>query len=244
MDNIGIQNKPNKGRDLTVDLNGEIYYRYPVKTNLVNIDDDLDLFLSKFAKPYCSRDDLFCLSAKIVSITKGFYVREENLKISLLAKLLVKFVKKWPDDWGFAVPQKIQLAINIVGLPRFLFAVVVGGFLKILGFKGWFYRLAGNNINGIDGFAPREFNPAFPGYGFIIPNNPDKICNEIQKKHGLNTILTDSNNVDSHIIGVSDSVKNLFEVDELKILVSGNPGGQEDGTPIVIIKNKPLNFKI
>lgn len=238
---FGIQKKANPGRSLTQEVNGKTYYRYPVKTPFVKIDDDLNSFIKEHSLPFINKDDIFCISTKIISITNGYYVKEEDLEISWLAKFLVRFVKKWPDDWGYAVPQKIQLAMDIVGMPRFLLAVLVGGFLKLLGFKGWFYRIAGHNINAIDGFAPKEFNPTFPGYGFIVPSDPDKIADEIENEFGILTCLTDSNNVDSHVLGVSKKLKEKFDNKTLVKILSGNPQGQEDGTPIIIVKNKPLS---
>ncbi len=239
----GIQTKANRGRDFSVDADGKEYYRYPVKTPLIVIDDDLDAIVEEFGKPYCDKDDVFCITSKVISICEGFYVKEEDLKVTWLAKFLVRFITKHPDDPGFAIPQKIQVAMNEVGMVRFLFAVFVGGALKYLGKPGYFYRIAGSSINAIDGFAPEFYPPELQGYGFLAPKDPDGICDKIEQKHGVKTAMLDGNNVESIILGMSKGAKNLYTKEKLLEIIFGNPQGQDDGTPILIVKDSKYQSK-
>jgi len=79
----------------------------------------------------------------------------------MVANFLSKFVKKTPHGFSVGNPLKMQIAINLAGLPRILFAAVIAGISKIFGFSGVFYRLAGHQISQIDGF----YAEAFPQYG-------------------------------------------------------------------------------
>lgn len=49
------------------------------------------------------------------------------------------------------------------------------------------------------------------------------------------------NNIENHIMGMSDSLAQEFDVDSLKQILTGNPQGQEDdgnNTPIIIVREK------
>lgn len=237
-DKFGVMKTPNPGRDIYQTVDGIRFARYPVKTPLVKINDDLDDFIRAYALPFYKEDDIFCIASKVVSICRGYYVKESDLKIGWPAKFLVRFVKKWPHDPGFALPQKIQLAINMVGWPRFIIAMLGGGIMKILGKPGWFYILAGKNIGAIDGFVPEMYPEPLRGYGFFAPPNSDQIADEIEGKYGMLTALLDGNNVENTVLGMSKGLKKLYSKKKLMSILDGNPQGQSDGTPILIVRRE------
>lgn len=236
----GLQKVANPHQELTKTVDGKTFYRYPVKTPLVLVHDDFWKFIETWAVPNYKKGDIFCISTKVVSISKGYYVKESDLKVSWLAKKLVPYMKKWPSgDPGFAIPEKLQLAMNIAGMPRFLFAMVVGVILKFFGFSGWFYRLLGHNINAIDGFAPEMYPEPLRGYGFLPPKNPDAECDEIEEKYGMITAMLDGNNVENIVLGMSKGLKAMYSKKKFLEIIHGNPQGQEDGSPILILTNEP-----
>jgi len=237
MEDLGLQKTPNPERELSTTVEGIKYTRYPVKTPFVKIGDNLDSIIEKYGKVNYKEGDVFCVASKIISIaTEGLHIHESELKVSWLAKFLVKFVKKWPEDPGYAVPEKIQLAINIVGMPRFLFAMIVGGILKYLGRPGYFYRLAGNQISSIDGFISSAYEKDLHGYGFILPKDCDKWTQDVEDKFNMNTALLDGNNVENIVLGMSNGLKKRFSKEQLLEILKGNPQGQKDGTPILIVR--------
>ncbi len=238
MSNYGIKMGPNKGRELYSIVNGKKYARYPVETPIVNIGDNLMKFIEMYALPYYQQGDIFCISSKIISITEKFVVHRSQVKISPLARLIVKFVKKWPNDYGYSLPEKMQVAINIVGYPRMILALIGGTFMKLLGKPGYFYRIAGSNINAIDGFIPTAM-PPFNEYAFLPPINADAIANKIEDTYSMHIAIVDGNNVDNNIIGASKSVRNKFDIPTLMQILKGNPQGQDDEgniTPILIVR--------
>ncbi len=235
MSDIGLQQKANPGRELIVDVDGTKYVRYPIKTKLVLFEDNLSDFIREYTEDY-QEGDIFCIASKIVSITKGFYIHEKDLKVGWLAKFLVKFVKKWPNDKGFAIPQKIQWSMDIAGKPRFIFAVFAGAFMKLLGKPGYFYRLVGHNIRSIDGFIPEEYPEGLKQYGFIAPDNCDMEADLIEKEFGYKTAILDGNNVENIIMGMSKGLKKSLSSEHLSKILRGNPQGQDDGTPLLLVR--------
>jgi len=221
-----------------MDYKGVKYARFPVETPIVNIGDDLDKFVDEFAKPYLQDGDFLCISSKIISITKNFVVHRSQVTISPLARLIVKFVKKWPNDYGYSLPEKMQVAINIVGYPRMIVALIGGTFMKLIGRPGYFYRIAGHNINAIDGFIPTAMKP-FNEYAFLPPTNADTVANQLQERLSVPVAIVDGNNIDNNIIAYSAKLKEMFTVSDLMMILKGNPQGQDDDgniTPMLIIR--------
>lgn len=238
METLGILQTPNQGRELYSEVDGVKYARYPIVTPLVKIGDDLDTFIESYAKPYYQEGDLFCISAKVVSIAKNMVLHESKVKPTWLAKFIVKFVTKYPDDIGYSHPRKMQAAIDIVGYPRIFAALIGGTLLKLVGKPGYFYRIAGHNINAIDGFNPVS-KPPMNEYAVLPPPNGDEISDQIESKFGMTTVILDGNNIDNNVLGMSKSAKALYSVEKFQEIAKGNPQGQEDDgatTPIMIIR--------
>lgn len=238
MSNYGIKMEANTNRELYCEYNGVKYARFPIETPIVNIGDNLNTFVEEFAKPYIQEGDFLCISSKIISITKNFVIHRSEVKISPLARLIVKFVKKWPNDYGYSLPEKMQVAINMVGYPRMILALVGGTILKLAGKPGYFYRIAGHNINAIDGFIPTAMKP-FNEYAFLPPINADSFANELEQLIGAPVAIVDGNNIDNNIIGYSEKLKKMFSIKDLMEILKGNPQGQDDDgniTPMLIIR--------
>ncbi len=238
MSTYGIKSEANAHRELYMEYRDEKYARFPVETPIVNIGDDLNKFIEDYASPYLKEGDFLCISSKIISITQKFVVHRSEVKITPLARLIVKFVKKWPNDYGYSLPEKMQVAINMVGYPRMIIALLGGTIMKILGKPGYFYRIAGHNINAIDGFIPTAMKP-FNEYAFLPPINADKIAEDLQNKIGFPVAIVDGNNIDNNIIGYSSKLKESYSVQDLMEILKGNPQGQDDDgniTPMLIIR--------
>jgi len=197
----------NPGRELYSEVDGKKYIRIPIETHFIDIGESLEEIVNKYATPKVEPGDIFCVSCKIVSITtKGLTVKDSDVWISPLARLIVRFVKKWPNDIGYSSPRKMQVAINRAGYPRIFFALVIGTILKLIGKPGYFYRLAGNQINAIDGFtvgftdkeifAKNAFLPPRPKQGIEIANRLEKIVN-------VPVAIIDGNNIENNIISMS-----------------------------------------
>lgn len=238
MNNFGIKSDSNPGRDLYSEVDGVKYVRLPVTTPIVKIGDSFDDFVEKYVAHVAIPNDIVCISAKVVSICKAFVVHESEVRISPLARLIVKFVKKWPGDIGYSHPRKMQVAIMQAGYPRIILALVVGVLMKLIGKPGYFYKVAGHNINAIDGFNPVS-KPPMNQYAVLPPVNGDEICDELESKYGNPYVILDGNNIDNNVLGMSKGAKLLYSVEKFMEIVKGNPQGQEDDgqvTPVLVVR--------
>ena len=134
-------------------------------------------------------------------------------------------------------PYKLQLAINLAGLPRILFACACSAVTKLFGVKGVFYKIAGHDIDGIDGFYMHSSYDVYHDIALLNPKNPDKVCGEIENAFQVKCMIVDANDFGVNILGKSKELESLS--DEFLIsLVKDNPAGQADElTPLILIKN-------
>ena len=235
--------RANKGRELYVEIDKTKFARIPIKTHFIELNENLETIINKYIKPKLQPNDILSISCKIISITKkGLAIHKDQVKISLLAKIIVRFVKKWPNDIGYSNPRKMQVAINQAGYLRIILAILGGSIMKIFGKPGYFYRIAGNQINAIDGFTlGYTSQPLFENYAFLPPKpkQAKKICNNLAKKYKLPIAIMDGNNIENNIIGMSDSLEKKYSKSIWKEIMKGNPQGQEDdrnNTPFVIVR--------
>lgn len=102
--------------------------------------------------------------------------------------------------------------------------------------KGIFYSIVGMEVTGLDGFYDKVF-PEYGEFGIRIPDNPNGVCNEIEEKLGIKSMIVDANDIERVILGKSDSIKaeNCF----LSELIRDNPAGQSKQlTPLILIREK------
>ena len=57
---------------------------------------------------------------------------------------------------GMHEPYKLQLVIDMCGLPRVLLAAAASAVTKLFGMHGVFYKVCGKGVGGIDGFYTRS----------------------------------------------------------------------------------------
>ncbi|MCS7317985.1 MAG: hypothetical protein NZZ41_06750 [Candidatus Dojkabacteria bacterium] len=224
--------------------NNTKYIIQKIKTRTILPNDNLEQIIKDYIPvKSLSTKDIVIIASKIVSIcTPKYRFKMNEIKVTWLAKFVTKFIKKYdhPIDPGFKVPHKVQLAINLAGLPRFILAVIIGGILKFVFKKpGYFYIIAGNNISKIDGFIPEIYPEGLKEYGFIVPNQKEaiRICNDLTEKFNINFVITDSNDFDDHLIGFSDNILKIMNKKNIQELISGNPHGQDTNTPLIIAKH-------
>jgi len=119
-------------------VNNQDFERILIKTHLINFGENLQSVISKYVSPHYKENDILAISEKVVSVTQNNMRHISDVKVSLLARIITKFVKKYPNDIGFSLPAKMQTAIDISGYPRMILAVIIGGILKFLGKPGYF----------------------------------------------------------------------------------------------------------
>lgn len=221
-------------------IDGRTFSRLPIKTHLVMFGEDLSGLIEKYAAPQIHPTSIICLSEKFVTICQNNVRHIDDVKESWLARLIVKYVTKYPNDIGYSHPKKMQVAIDLAGYPRMILAVLVGGFTKfVLKRRGDFYRVAGHRIAEIDGFNPAAMAP-FDQYAMLPPKNPDETCEELAMRFGCACYIIDGNNINVEVIGMSRNLQEL-KIDRglARKIMLDNPMGQNDElTPIFLISEQ------
>ena len=201
-----------------------------IKTHFITASDKLDDIISKYVHGEVKGEDIIVISEKIVSIIQNRVVAKKDIKLGFWAKFLSKFAKKTPAGFSVGNPHKMQVAINLAGLPRILLASFLGGIGKLIGLPGTFYRIAGHNINRIDGFYGEAFEE-YAEMGILACEKADQVCRDLKNKFGFNFVIADVNDLGLNIIGTTYSNRKF-----LKEVLKSNPATQTAAqTPIAII---------
>ena len=129
---------------------------------------------------------------------------------------------------------KMQYAIDVVGLRKVLYASVASAVTKLLGKKGKFYEIVGQEVSGLDGFYGKVWKE-YEDIGIKIPENPNEVCNKIKNSLGITCMIVDANDLGQEILGVSDDLTG--QENELKQMIKDNPAGQNrEYTPLILIR--------
>jgi hypothetical protein len=216
-------------------VGGRTYRRIPVRTHLVSIGEDLGGVVALYAAEQITPETTLCLSQKFVSICTSQVRHISEVQDTRLARLIVKYVTKNDNgDIGYSHPKKMQVAIDEVGYPRMVAAVVGGGFTKfVLKRRGDFYRIAGHHISEIDGFNPDAMAP-FDEYAMLPHPDPDGICQQLADRFGCAAYMIDGNNINVEVVGRSANMPMSDAV--AREVMLDNPMGQGDElTPVFLI---------
>ena len=117
-----------------------------------------------------------------------------------------------------------------------IFASILSGITKIVGIKGIFYKVVGQEVSGLDGFYGHVWKE-YEDIGIELPLNPNNVCNEIKNNLGISCMIVDSNDLGREILGKSDDLAIKDEI--LEKMISDNPAGQgRQQTPIILIRKK------
>lgn len=226
---------PNPQKNLVIVVNGEQWYRLPIKTHLITKDDELLTVIEKYVKPYLQPNDLLFISERIVAITQGRAFPIKDIKPSFWAKFLVRFVHQSPYGIGLKSPWTMQLAIKEAGLTKIIFAAIISAITKLFGMRGVFYKIVGKNINAIDG--PCEYTlPPYNQYAKLGPKDPIKVAQQLKNKIGSEVVIIDANDLGVAVLGKSTEQING---DFCQQVFRDNPLGQStEQTPLCLVRKK------
>ncbi len=227
--------KPNKDKPLKIKAAGEEFERLPIPTRLIKPGDDMVEFVVKYAKKHIKPNDIVVFSEKATAVAQGRAYHVDSVKVSKLAKFLVKYVSKTNKGIGISSPQTFQLALEDCGTFRILLAAFCAAITKPFGIKGVFYHVAGEKAALIDGAA--EY--VMPPYNKYVSKGPiysDELCQEIATKldHNVKVGIVDINDYGGRLVGRSDKSLSKKLVTEI---MKDNPLGQSrEMTPIGILR--------
>jgi F420-0:gamma-glutamyl ligase-like protein len=223
----------NEGKNLTIDISGVSFARYPVQTHVITDQDIIADVLDTYVRRHIQSGDVLFISERICAISQGRAFPIDNIKPSRLALLLSKYVLKTPAGIGIGSPWTMELAIREAGTLRILFAAALSAITKQFGIRGVFYKVIGNNINAIDGPCDNTL-PPYNRYAKLGPAKPNKLAKELSMHIGIPVVIIDANDLGVNILGRSPDAP----ADEwCQQAFRDNPLGQSrQQTPMAIIR--------
>lgn len=226
--------KPNEGKNLIMEADGQQFARLPIRTHLITKNDDIVEVVQKYGVPVLSPGDVLFISKKIVSCTQHRAIPLEEIHPRRLAISLSDHVTKTPYGIGLGMPETMEMALQELGTLRILFAAlasVIGK--KIFGKSGWFYHVAGYQARSIEGPCHNTI-PPYNHYVILAPLEPNKVCREIKEQIGYEVCIVDANDWGVNILGVSSD---KIDREQFARILKDNPLGQNaQQTPMGIIR--------
>jgi len=228
--------KSNKGKNIEIKVNGRTYLRHAVRTRFIEEGENyIDVF-KEYILPIYEDGDIVSCSEKIIALCQRRTVRREEIKVGFWAKFLSKFASHPKEGIGVGEAIKMQYAIDTVGLLKVIYASIVSAITKLLGKKGRFYEIVGQEVSGLDGFYGKIWKE-YEDLGIKIPERPNEVCNEIKDTLGITCMIVDANDLGQEILGKSDDLEGKDEA--LKAMIKDNPAGQgKECTPLILIREK------
>lgn len=229
-----VELKANPGRELTREVGREIYFRYPIKTHFVEEGESYIALIERYVLPCYMEGDILSMGEKVIALCQGQVRYKDQVKISLLARILSRFAMKNPAGPAMDNVYKMQTAIDLCGWWRVLAAAVLSAIGKLFGKRGIFYSFLGNNVRNIDGFCVVGWE-YYADKGILAPANPHQVCQEIKDKFGIDCMIVDANDLNVEILGISKEIP--YDPVFLATLIKDNPAGQSrEQTPFILIR--------
>lgn len=223
----------NETKNLVIDVHNKNYARYPVKTKLVEEEDNLGQIIEEVIEPYLEEGDLIFVAESIVAIAQDRAYPVDEIEPSFLAKFFVKFVHETPHGIGLGSPWTMELAIREAGLPRFFLAAFLSAITKPFGIKGVFYRVIGKDVKAIDGPCDSTIAP-YNEFATLPPEQPSRVAEKIKKEVKVDVVIIDANDLGVSVLGKTEGATS----DEFcKKVFRDNPLGQSSQqTPVAIVR--------
>ncbi len=201
----------------------------PISTHLLgSLDDPFDV-INKYSKDIAQPGDILTIGETPLAIMQGRYIHPSNIMPSFLAKTLCR---SFHPTSSLATACGLQILIDIEGTTRIIFAWLIGVILKIIGIRGGFYRIAGEQARLID-----DITGTTPPYDQTIvlgPKSTQELCNEVINKLGISLAIVDVNDLGR--VKILASSKNTDEGLVIKALRRNPAGNANEQTPIVLIR--------
>ena len=208
---------------------GEHCQVLPLGTHLLGVLDEPISVLRQYATAHLQPGDVLTIGETPLAVMQGRYHHPETVHPSPLARLLCRV---FHPTSSLATACGLQSLIDVVGPARVLNAWVLGTLLKVLGQKGWFYRLAGEQARLID-----DVTGTTPPYDQTIvlgPAAPQQFCHEAAAALGVAVAVVDVNDLGRvKVLAASPGCDQGL----LQRALKPNPAGNADErTPLVLVR--------
>lgn len=203
--------------------------RIPIKTRMITLRSGILPVIQEAVTGQIRPDDILALSESPASAGQGRMIPLEMITPEGMAKQLSKFVGKIGPLHS---PAGMQGAILEAGRTKVLLGAAAGAAGKLVGKRGWFYRVAGPGAAMIDDVAAAL--PPHDHHLLFGPGRPDKLSEDLAAALGCHVCVVDANHLTgAWVVGASAGVDRKW----VEKVLSDNPAGNEDEqTPIVLIR--------
>ena len=225
---------PNENKNLRIETSFGSYDRGAIRTHFVAVGEDYIELVQKYVVPHYQEGDILSIAEKIISLCQKNIIYKKDMKLTFLAKFLSKFASHSPHGIGVDNPWKMQFAINHCGALKIIYASIAAGIGKLFGKKGVFYKIAGPEVAGLDGFYSASFEE-YGNFCMMLPKEPNEVCRKIHEATGVTCMLVDANDFERDILGKSPDLALTDE--QCAELIRDNPSGNSTQlTPFILIR--------
>lgn len=237
-------------KGLAADREGALYRRMAIQTHFVEPNTDKASLVRRYVLPLYRTGDMLFISAKVMSLCEGYFRTRDQVKPGFVARFLYRFAghaaydengHQIPDrgspytGTGVHEPYKMQLVIEIIGLPRLLLACLCSAVTKPFGVHGVFYKVCGHDIAGIDGFHVGSAFPEYRNLALINPPNCAQLCDDLERDVGIPCAIMDSNDFEPILLGKCRDFP-LEDEDILRVMEQNPEGQGAEMTPLVLLR--------
>jgi len=208
---------------------GEACQVLPVKTHLLGVLDQPAEVLERYCGALIQPNDVLTIGETPLAVMQGRYAHPSTVKPSMLARLLCRV---FHPTSSLATACGLQTLIDIVGPARVLCAWIAGLVLKLLGSKGGFYRLAGEQARLIDDVTGTT--PPYDQTLVLGPDHPERFCQEMAETLGVAVAVVDVNDLGRVKVLAASRGSDLALIERA---LRPNPAGNaNERTPLVLIR--------
>jgi hypothetical protein len=201
----------------------------PVRTHLLGVLDDSLEVLRRYTDGLLQPGDVLTIGETPLAVIQGRYHHPSTVEPSCLARLLCRV---FHPTSSLATACGLQSLIDVSGPARVLGAWLVGTALKLVGSKGWFYRLAGEQARLID-----DITGTTPPYDQTIvlgPDQPAAWCERMASALGVAVAVVDVNDLGRvKVLAASGGTDEALLMRALRPNPAGNAN---ERTPLVLVR--------
>jgi hypothetical protein len=201
----------------------------PLRTHLLGVLDDPLAVLERYAGHLIQPGDILTIGETPVAVMQGRYRHPTTVEPSMLSRLLCRV---FHPTSSLATACGLQTLIDIVGPARVLCAWLAGSAMKLLGSRGGFYRLAGEQARLIDDITGTT--PPYDQTLVLGPDEAERFCNRMAQQLGVGVAVVDVNDLGRvKVLASSPGCSEHL----LQRALGPNPAGNaNERTPLVLVR--------
>ena len=210
----------------------------PIPTHLLTPSDDWGQVLERYVLPHVQPGDIVAISETAAAVVQGNFRHPTDVKLSGLARTLCYL---FPSKTSLSSAYGMQVLIDSSSPWRVTTALILGLLCKLVGIRGVFYALAGEQAALIDDVTGTL--PPYDQFLVLGPQNPQQITDQLQAKTGQSIAIVDANDLGGvKILALSPDSESTSSSEVIVAALKRNPAGNSaEQTPIVLIRPKSLS---